>query len=104
MSLTLDRLREDIQSDLSQVHPQYKNALKALRMLNKCHYDQIRNFCPSFVAQSSKAAAMVFVLGFDLFLNILKATDPNELNLNKSKLMKNFLIKLDFLPLFFSFD
>ena len=44
MSLALDRLREDIQADLSQAQPQYENALKALRLLKKIDYDEIRTF------------------------------------------------------------
>ncbi|CAF3428145.1 unnamed protein product [Rotaria socialis] len=44
MSIALDRLRQDAQADVDKASPQYENALKALKMLNKADYDEIRTF------------------------------------------------------------
>lgn len=44
MSLALERLREDIQSNLDKANPQYEMALNALKMLNRSDYDEIRTF------------------------------------------------------------
>lgn len=42
--LALMRLREDIQSNLAQAHPQYRNALNALRMFTRADDDEICTF------------------------------------------------------------